>query len=144
MLLNVLDFEVGAGLTADAEAILVQKVETARSIAEPADWLNRIALAREGMGRREDAVATYREALEATDAIPSTSTRTNVLSELLGRRLSPVRLIAETAPQAARWRFRLMPDGESDVKPDTVPGRCRTRFRREAGRHSELKPDTHR
>jgi hypothetical protein len=37
-----------------------------------------------------------------------------------------------------------MPDGVSDVKPDTIPARCRTRFRREGGRHSELKPDIHR
>jgi hypothetical protein len=105
MLRNVLDFEVEAGLTANAEAILVQELPTARSIAERANLLNRIALVQERMGRREDAVATYREALAATDAIASTSTRTNVLSGLIARRVfspSPARLIAESATQAAR------------------------------------------
>jgi hypothetical protein len=50
-----------------SSSALVQELPTARSIAERADWLYRIALAREGMGRREDAVATYREALEGCD-----------------------------------------------------------------------------
>jgi hypothetical protein len=55
------------------------------------------------MGRREDAVATYREALAATDAIASTSTRTNVLfGMIVGFGPPPARLIAESAPQAAR------------------------------------------
>jgi hypothetical protein len=88
-----------------SSSALVQELPTARSIAERADWLYRIALAREGMGRREDAVATYREALEATDAIPSASTRTNVLFGVIAGMLvgpQPARLIAESAPQVAR------------------------------------------
>lgn len=33
-----------------------------------------------------------------------------------------------------RWRFRLIPDGQSDAMPDAVPV--------EAGRRSDAKPDT--
>jgi tetratricopeptide (TPR) repeat protein len=103
MLRNVLNAEGDAGLTANTEAILVQELPTARSIAERANLLNRIALAQERMGRREDAVATYREALAAADAIASTSTRTNVLfGMIVGFGPPPARLIAESAPQAAR------------------------------------------
>jgi tetratricopeptide (TPR) repeat protein len=103
MLLNVVNAEGDAGLTGNTEAILVQELPTARSIAERANLLYRIALAQERMGRREDAVATYREALAATDAIASTSTRTNVLfGMIVGFGPPPARLIAESAPQVAR------------------------------------------
>ena len=54
------------------------------------------------------------------------------------------RLYSRAVSSVDTCGFRLMPDGDSDVKPDTIPRRCRTRFRREAGRHSELKPDIHR
>jgi tetratricopeptide (TPR) repeat protein len=109
LLWSVLDAQVAAGLTADVEVILVQKLETARSIGDEsrrAFFLSRIAWAQEKMGRREDAAATYREALAATDAIPNASRRGNMLlglikqGALVGVRTG--RLIAESAPQVAR------------------------------------------
>jgi tetratricopeptide (TPR) repeat protein len=108
MLLNVLDGEVETGLTTEAEAILVQDLETARSIGDEsrrAFFLNRIASSQEKMRRHEGAVATYREALKAADAIPNASTRGNVLFGLIQGALfglRTARLIAESAPQVAR------------------------------------------
>jgi tetratricopeptide (TPR) repeat protein len=109
LLWSVLDAQVAAGLTADAEVILVQKLETARSIADESRrvlFFSRIAWAQEKMGRHEDAVATYREALETVDAITDEWRRSNMFgliqqgALLVGVRTA--RLIAESAPQVAR------------------------------------------
>jgi hypothetical protein len=82
--------------------------ETSQSIME--GWrrvplLYLIASVQEEMGRREDAVATYREALAAADAASDTlSMRSNALAQLIyGFPSAPKpRLIAETAQETAR------------------------------------------
>jgi hypothetical protein len=105
---NVLSAKLDVGVAVEGDSTWLEGVEIARSIAGEARRavaLQRLALAQERMGRREDAVATYREALEATDAIPSTSTRSNVLFGMItGMPIGPqpARLIAESAQQAAR------------------------------------------
>jgi tetratricopeptide (TPR) repeat protein len=105
---NVLSAKLDVGVAVEGDSTLLEGVEIARSIAGEA-WravaLQRLALAQDRIGRREDAVATYREALEATDAIPSSSTRSNVLFGMItGMPVGPQppRLIAESAQQAAR------------------------------------------
>ena len=97
-LLTVLAARIEAGLLADADATLAQAVaEVSQSII--------IASVQEEMGRREDAVATYREGLAAADAASDTfSMRSNALAQLIyGFPGAPKpRLIAETAQETAR------------------------------------------
>lgn len=108
-LLTVLAARIEAGLLADADATLAQAVaEVSQSIME--GWrrvplLYLIASVQEEMGRREDAVATYREGLAAADAASDTfSMRSNALAQLIyGFPGAPKpRLIAETAQETAR------------------------------------------
>jgi hypothetical protein len=104
MLLNVLDFEVEAGLTANAEALLVQELPTARSIAERADWLlDRIGARRDGAPGGRSGHLPRSAGGHGCDTQHLDTNQRAV--RMLGRRLfgpSPARLIAESAPQAAR------------------------------------------
>ncbi len=107
-LLTVLAARIEAGLMADADTTLAQTMAgVSQSITE--GWrrvplLRLIAEVQEEMGRREDAVATYREALAAADAAGDTLMRSNALAQLIYGFPGPshARLIAESAPQAAR------------------------------------------
>jgi tetratricopeptide (TPR) repeat protein len=64
-LLTVLSARIEAGLTADAEAMLAEAVEAMRSAIVPFALLPTIASVQEKMGRRDDALATYRQAASA-------------------------------------------------------------------------------
>ena len=106
-LLTVLTARIEAGLMADAGATLAQAMaEVSQSITgwRRVPLLRLIAEVQEEMGRREDAVATYREALAAADAAGDTLMRSNALAQLIYGFPGPshARLIAESAPQAAR------------------------------------------
>ena len=107
-LLNVLEAKVEVGLAVDGDSTLVEAVETAQSTTDAsrhAVLLQKIALAQEKMGHREEAAAMYREALEATDVVADRLARRSVLMGLiLGTPLGsqPSRLIAESAAQVAR------------------------------------------
>jgi tetratricopeptide (TPR) repeat protein len=72
-LLTVLNAKIAAGLIADAEAILADVAEAARSLlpAARAPLLQAIASVQEKIGRRENALTTYREALENAIRAPS-------------------------------------------------------------------------
>jgi tetratricopeptide (TPR) repeat protein len=104
-LLTLLDAELEGGLP-DTDGIIPQAIEAMRSIPEQSKHfllLVRIASAWERTGRIENAVATYREVLQAVDATGTPRERANslflVIRTLPGR--PPVtRLLAESAPQA--------------------------------------------
>jgi tetratricopeptide (TPR) repeat protein len=105
-LLRVLEIRAEAGL--DADAASAQALEAARSVADGSrrtSYLHRLALVQVKMGRREEAVATYREALDGADAIADERSRSFTLNLMLrGMAGNPAqaRLIAGSAPQAAR------------------------------------------
>jgi tetratricopeptide (TPR) repeat protein len=104
---NVLIARLEAGLTSEADAVLAEVRDATLKTAEGfprVSWLQRIAWVQERMGRRDEAVATYRQALQAADA-GAKGARENQLMALIqgwpGSRLEP-RWIAESAPQVAR------------------------------------------
>jgi tetratricopeptide (TPR) repeat protein len=105
-LLHVLIARLQAGLAADADAVLTEIRDAMLRIVEGSprvSWLQGIAWAQERMGRREEALATYRQALQAADVESNKVVRANQLMDLIwpGGLLEP-RWIAESAPQVAR------------------------------------------
>jgi tetratricopeptide (TPR) repeat protein len=103
-LMSVLMARLKAGFAADADAILteirdammLQTVE--ESGPSHVSWLE-IAWVQERMGRREEALATYRQALDAADA---GSDKSQFMDKIWPGGLVEPRWLAASAPQVAR------------------------------------------
>jgi hypothetical protein len=80
---------------------MLQTVEESRP---PYVWWLEIAWVQERMGRREEALATYRQALDAADAGSDKSQFTDLIWP--GGLLQP-RWLAESAPLVARMAYAI-------------------------------------
>jgi tetratricopeptide (TPR) repeat protein len=102
-LMSVLMARLKAGFAADADAILTEIRDAMLQTAEESrpshvSWLE-IAWVQERMGRREEALATYRQALDAADV---GSDKSQFMDKIWPGGLVEPRWLAASAPQVAR------------------------------------------
>jgi tetratricopeptide (TPR) repeat protein len=107
-LMHVLMERLRAGFAADADAILTEirdaMLQTVEESRPPYVWWLEIAWVQERMGRREEALATYRQALDAANAGSDKSQFTDLIWP--GGLLQP-RWLAESAPLVARMAYAI-------------------------------------